>query len=228
MSNFDGQHLIEKFDSKKSGAISGQRLAKVGYKTTKDKTTGQTIAPKYLSVCASVPYLSNSAIEANIARLLPYIKNMVENAQDGVIRSLYESSDGMLTAVTDQDISLDAVIGFLEAESSGGRLTKEFIEAWYLANVHDTVYLLLAEKLGYEGNLTPEQDATIGRHTKGYKDMFASLAGGKTFYQPNLVKKLRKVLELSSLVDSDDTAAKLDARLAKMLEVKPIEELVEL
>lgn len=221
MSNFTGSHLVEKFDSSTSKALSGQRLAKCRYKTTAKQ------AAKFPSVCVSVPFIADSTISENMARLLPYVKGMVENAQDGVIRSLYESSDGNLSAVSDQDISIDAIIGFLEAESTGGRLTKEFIEAWFATAVHDTVYLLIAEKLGFtgEGEFTPEQDATIGKHVAGYKGMFASLAGGKTFYQPNQVKSLRKVLEM---VDSDDTAGKLDARLAKMLEVKPIEELLEL
>ena len=94
---------------------------------------------------------------------------MVENAQDGVIRSLYESSDGSLSAVSDADISIDAIIGFLEAESTGGRLTKEFIEAWFATSVHDALYVVIADKLHYDGLLTPEQECTVEKHINGYK-----------------------------------------------------------
>lgn len=219
MSNFSTSHLVTRFDSKKSQALSGQRLAKVGY-----KTTAKTPA-KFPSVCASVPFLAQDAIAENIPALMGHIRTMLENAQDGVLRSLYESSGGLLSQVTDSDISIAACIGFLDAESQGSRLTKEFIEAWFADSVQEYLVAIIAEKLGYDGELTPEQDATIIRHVNGYKGLYASLAGGKTMLQDNQINSLRKVLEL---VDSDDTSVKLLARLNAMQNKPKIEELLEL
>ena len=219
MSNVSIAHTLEVFSSKTSVALSGQRLAKIKYKNT-DKTPA-----KFPSVCASVPFISSDLIIGNVDRLVPYFRTFLESAQDGIIRSLYESSEGSLSQILDSEIGIDSICGFLEAESTGGRLTKEFIESWFSSAVSDTLYVVIADKLKYDGLLTPEQEITVQKHIKGYKDMYSSLAGGKTFYQPSQVKSLRNVL---ALIETDETSAKLDARLGKMLEVKPIEELLEL
>lgn len=225
MSNFSQAHTINGFDSKSSKAFSGQRLAKVGYKSTKDKTTGKTVPPKFPSVCASIPYIENALIEENASRLVPYIKGMLENAQDGIIRSLYESSDGTLSQVLDSDISIDAIIGFLEAESQGSRLTKEFLEAWYDSNMSETVMALAIEKLKYSGELTPEQELKIAQVSKGYKDIVSSLAGGKTLLQPPVIKQLKNVMEL---IELDDTGTKLQNKLIAMENKPTIESVLEL
>lgn len=225
MSNVSTAHTVTLFDAKKSQALFGQRLAKVGYKSTKDKETGKSIPPKYPSVCTSVPVIQESDFAPHMQALMPHIRAMLENAQDGVVRSLYESADGALTQVTDSDISVQACIGWLEAESTGGRLTKEFIEAWFKTSVYDYLVAIVAEKLGYTDTLTPEQEATIERHVAGYRGLYASLAGGKTVLQESQIRSLSKVLEL---VDTDDTCEKLKARLTSMLAKPKIEELLEL
>ena len=219
MSHFPSTHLVTAFDSAKSQALSGQRLAKIRYKTTAKQ------AAKFPSVCVSVPPLADSEIMDNLPALKTHIRAMLEAAQDGVIRSLYEAAGGNLTSVQDSDISVIACIGYLNAEAEGGRLTKETIEAWFDSSLAEYVTALIAEKLGYDGALTVEQEATIGKHVKGYKDMYSALAGGKTMYQPNQIASLRKVL---GLVDTDELATKLDARLAGMLSKPKMEDLLEL
>jgi len=219
MSHFPSTHLVTAFDSAKSQALSGQRLAKIRYKTTAKQKA------KFPSVCVSVPPLADSEIMDNLPALKVHIRAMLEAAQDGVIRSLYETSDGTLTSVQDSDISVQACIGYLVAESEGSRLTKETIEAWFDSSLAEYVTALIAEKLGYGDELSPEQEATVGKHVRGYKDMYSSLAGGKTMYQPNQIASLRKVL---GLVDTDEIAGKLDARLSGMLNKPKMEELLEL
>jgi len=221
MSTFSQAHTVTLFDAKKSQALTGQRLAKVRYKTTAKQVA------KFPSVCASVPFLSHDAIEESIAALLPHIRLMLENAQDGVIRSLYESSEGSLSLVTDSDISIAACIGFLETVEAGTRLTKEFIESWFSSNVQEMLEAVIVEKLGFVGDkeLTPEQSVTISKHCNGYKDLYASLAGGKTILQPTQISSLLKVLDL---VDSDEVGDKLKARLVSMQNKPKIEELLEL
>jgi len=95
MSHFPTQHLITRFDAKKSQPLTGQRLAKIRYKTT-EKTPA-----KFPSVCASVPFLENDVIMAAAPKLVSHIREMLQNAQDGCIRSLYESRDGTLSAIDD-------------------------------------------------------------------------------------------------------------------------------
>jgi hypothetical protein len=221
MSNFSTAHTVTAFDAKKSQALNGQRLAKIRYKTTEKQ------AAKFPNVCVSVPFVSSEAFEnvETIKQLAPHIRAMLENAQDGIIRSLYESAEGSLSLVTDSDISIDACIKYLNAESEGGRLTKEFIGAWFDTSVSDYLFALMVEKLGYGDTLTVEQETTVKRHMAGYKGLYESLAGGKTMLQENQIKSLSKVLEL---VDTDDTSMKLQARLNGMLNKPKIEELLEL
>ena len=219
MSHFPSTHLVTAFDSAKSQALSGQRLAKIRYKTTAKQ------AAKFPSVCVSVPPLDDSEIMDNLPALKVHIRAMLEAAQDGVIRSLYEVSEGKLSSVQDQDISVVACIGFLNAESEGGRLTKETIDAWFDASLGEYVTALIVEKLSYGDDLTPEQEHTVSRHVKGYKDMYSALAGGKTIYQPNQIASLRRVL---GLVDSSEVGEKLEARLQGMLSKPKMEDLLEL
>lgn len=219
MSNVSIAHTVTKFDAKLSQALTGQRLAKCRYKTTAKQ------AAKYPSVCVSVPYIAQDDITSNIPALVTHIRYMLENAQDGIIRSLYETSDGALSQVTNNDLSIASCISFMEAENEGTRLTKEFIESWFDSSVKDYVYTLITEKLGYGDNLTVEQDMTVCKHVNGYRGMYSALAGGKTMYQPNQIASLKRVLDI---VDTDDTQVKLLARLNKMLETPKIEDLLEL
>ena len=219
MSHFPSTHLVTAFDSAKSQALTGQRLAKIRYKTTAKQ------AAKFPSVCVSVPPLVDSEIMDNLPALKVHIRAMLEAAQDGVIRSLYESAGGALSSVQDSDISVVACIGYMNAESEGGRLTKETIDAWFDASLGEYVTALIVEKLGYGEDLTPEQEHTVSRHVRGYKDMYSALAGGKTIYQPNQIGSLRRVL---ALVDSSEVGEKLEARLQSMLSKPKMEELLEL
>lgn len=219
MSNFSSAHTVTLFDAKKSQALTGQRLAKARYKSTAKNPA------KFPSICVSVPFISHDDITANVGNMLGHIRAMLENAQDGIIKSLYESADGAVITVTDSDISIDACIKYLESESTGGRLTIEFLNAWFDTAARETVMALIAEKLGYEGDTTPEQDATIDKHTAGYRDLIASLAGGKTILQPKQISSLKIVI---GLLDTDETTEKLMNRLIGMENRPKVEDLLEL
>lgn len=229
MSNISSTHTVTVFDSAKSQAFNGQRLVKATYKsTTKD---GKTIPPKYQGVCASIPVMQWNDVSEHIPALKEHIIELVSKAQDGIFKALYESRGGMMAQVQDSDLCMESVIGFLDAESSGGRLTKEFLEAWFNSDVLESAYVVFAEKLGFgsgsdsDSELTPEQDATILRHLNGYKDMFSALSGGRTIYTPAQVKNLQKLL---ALIPESDISVKLDKKLEAMLVTKPIAELLEL
>ena len=221
MSHFPTAHLLTKFVAGQSQALTGQRLAKIGYKSSPKSPA------KFPSVCVSVPVIDRDDILGNIEALIPHVRNMLCAAQDGIVRSLYESSQGALSQVNDSEIGVQECISFLNAEASGGRLTKELIEAWFSASVFDYLFVIIGEKLRYdmEEELTLEQEATIKKHVNGYKGLFESLAGGKTILQPNQITSLGKVLEL---IDDSEIGEKLKGRLAQMSKKEKIEELLEL
>ena len=209
MSNVSTVHDVKPF---KAGdkALTGQRLAKVGYKKTKDQ-------PNPLpSVAVSVPFIQPDDITANVQKLLPYIGAMLEDTQDKIIRSLYESSGGNLKIVQDQEISVSACIAYLSAEKEGNRLTKESIEQWFTLTLYERVLVWIGGKLGYDmENLTPEQLVTMEKHTKIYKEIMGALAGGATILAEKQIKGMRGALEL--VEDSDDPmVSRLSARLDTM------------
>ena len=174
------RHSLVLFTAGESKPQSGQRLAKIGYKQTEAMTKKGEVAP--LSVCASVPQVSVDDVRANIDRLLPYIGTMIENAQDGIIRSLYESAGHTLIAVDDADISVSACIGYLAAEAAGDRLKKDVIEQWFDSEVKENLTVFLAEKLGFS-ELTPENCKVVDKHVATYRGLISSLAGGKTILE---------------------------------------------
>lgn len=219
MSNVSTSHNVNPFIAGKSEPLTGQRLARIGYKKTKDN-------PNPLqSVCVSIPHIAPNWITENVNRLLPYIGTMLENAQDGIIRSLYETSQGALGTVHDSDIGIEAIIGFLEAESTGGRLTGEFLSAWFDANLSENLTVIIADKLRF--NLeTEEQIKTVERHLNGYKGLIVSLAGNKTMLQPNQIAGIRKALDVAA--NDDATVSRLRAKLDTMEKKEKLEDLLEL
>lgn len=219
MSNISNRHQVQPFTAGESKPLSGQRLAKVGYKTSK-KTPA-----KYKSICVSVPQINPDDVMGNIQRLLPHVGTMLENAQDGIIRSLYEQSDGSLQTVGDSDISIQACIAFLDAEAAGDRLKKEHIENWFDAEISENLFVLVAEKLGFtEPN--EDQTAVIQKHVKTYRDVISMLAGGKTRLEEKQIKGCRVALSLGDT--NSGIGQKLVNRLDAMERTPKIEDMLEL
>lgn len=217
MSVINNRHTVVPFVSGESKPMQDQRLAKITYKPRGNKPA------KFPSVCVSVPQINVSEVENNIKRLLPHIGTMLENAQDGVIRSMYESSEGQLKEVSDDDLNLNSILAFLEAEATGSRLTADKIKEWFKAEVAENLTVVLAEKLGFQ-DMNDAQLETIGKHLNVYAEAFASLNGKLVFMPQDRVKKLQDVLALAS-DGENDVCVKLSAKLSAMME-KPMEELL--
>lgn len=219
MSNVSNRHSVIPFKAGITKPLSDQRLAKVGYKSTEKNKA------KYPSIAVSVPKFVFDPTPENVSLVRGIIEEKMADAQDGIIRSLYESSDGTLLSVSDDDISFRACVNFLNAESEGGRLTKAFLEQWFDANVHDNLFVVIAEKLGFN-DPNPEQEIVIGNKVKVYKELISALSGGATTYVPQQIQGVRRALEIASV--DDDTAKKLEQRLKKMETPVKIEEMLEL
>jgi len=149
--------------------------------------------------------------------------------QDSVIRSLYENASGKLSVVTDDDISVNACIAFLEAEAAGDRLKKEHIEAWFDRVCADNTATLIAEKLGFASDgqeLTQDQNIVIAKHVKTYRDILSMLAGGKTILTPVQIKSCKTVIDVCE--DDSGIGQKLMARLTAMESPKKVAEFLEL
>jgi plasmid maintenance system antidote protein VapI len=203
MSNVSSSHIIEAF-SNKSKALSGQRLAVISYKTRKDGTKEND------SQCVSVPMVADVTEQQMIA-FKPYILGMIEDTQDKIVRALIAEGAKL---VNDADITIDAVLAYLDDESKGSRLTKDVITEWFNASVADVLTVAIADKLGFSDVPTEGQTKQLNQQINVYREKFASLAGGKTSFAPDVATKLQKVLELTN--DDDAMAVRFNARLEKM------------
>ena len=223
MSVIGNRHNLAAFTAGTSKAQSGQRLAKVGYKQTAAMSAKGEIAPA--SVCASVPMIAMADIEQHITRLLPYIGAMLESAQDGIIRSLYESSGYVMGSVSDDDISVSACISYLAAEAAGDRLNKDAIGVWFDSEISENLTVFVAEKLGFS-ELTPDALKTCAKHVGIYRDLIGSLAGGKTILTPQQINGCKKAIALCA--SADRIAQRLNDRLVAMESPKKQSEFLEI
>jgi hypothetical protein len=217
MSQVSNRHSVVPFIAGKTVAFPLQRLAKVGWKTTKNTKA------KFANIAVSVPVLANEDIEAHVSNLMPFVRALCETAQDGIIRSLYESNNGTTQSVSDDEIGMASILAFLESESTGGRLTKDAIEKWFDESMKDNLYVVIAEKLGFN-DPSENQEKVIGQHIAGYKGVFSSLAGGKTFLQPKQIQSCKTAL---GLVD-DEMSQRLVKRLEQMEKTPDVVELLGL
>ncbi len=217
--SISNRHPLSLFVAGESKPMSGQRLAKVGYKQTEAMTKRGETAPD--SVCASLPQIPPEDITANITRLLPYICTMLENAQDGIVRSLYESADHTLISISDDDISVDQCISFMAAEAAGDRLSKDAVLAWFDAEIRENLAVMIAEKLGFD-DMGPDQMPVINKHVGVYREVIGTLASGKTTLAQKQINGCRSALKLVQN-PKDRICAKLSERL-DLMEKKQITE----
>ena len=210
MSNVSSRHAVIPYVAGTSTPFSGQRLSVVRYrKTEKAAAEGKDQLP---AVCASVPWVAPAEITASLSQLMPAIADMLADAQDGILKARYEASQGALTDITDDDISVAACISFMAARTTGAtRLTKEAVESWFDRSMHDPLYLLIAEKLGY-ADITPAAHDTVEKHVRIYRDVFALLAG-KTVLAVKQRESLKVALGLPDVSPDDAIAVALRERI---------------
>ena len=202
MSVISSRHSVSLFKSGESKALSGQRLSKIGY--NKMKKNGKE-TQKFPSICVSVPpiKLSQDDFNSYSSSFSQIIKERIEDLQDSIIRSLYESSGGTLTSVSDEEISLKACLGFLDSQKkSKETLTKQELSSWFKENVEDNLTVVFCGKLGFT-ELSEENEEKIQKYIKAYHDLFCefSAPSSKISLTPVQIEQVKKVLDISSVED---------------------------
>lgn len=230
MSIISNVHSLVPFISGESKPMNGQRLAKVGFKKTKDN-------PNPLpSVCASVPFLQQEEVMGQINALLPHIGTMLEGVQDSIIRALYEASQGQRKEVRDEEISVQACIAFLSAEQAGSRISADSIKAWFespqnLATPLSRAIIMDALKYGDEWEeLTEEQQNTVSKHVGVYCEVFQMLAGKnltRSSFSDKQWHRLNQILETIVAENPEDAfGKKLADKMAVISKAVKAEELI--
>lgn len=205
-------HSVVTYDGKNK-PFTGQRLAKVTWKTNNDKTSAYYNI-KRESKCVSLPVVASAELVANITALSPHLVAYLHSVQDKMVREMLDSQNNCVSIST-QDISIPAIIEYLEGSDESGRLTKESVAAWFDSTVADSLSLLLAEKLGISDVPTDAESAKVLEVVGAFKSKIAALAGGKTSYEPKVCKSLINAL---AVVGSDDAlAVRFTSRLQKMV-----------
>lgn len=223
MSNISNRHNVVSFISGKSEALTGQRLIVAKY-----KSTAKTPA-KYPNVCASVPAMVLESREAIPEALIPHINAWLLEQQDAVFKSVYESNGGVLSSVSDDELSIPAIIGYLSAVSVSGRLTKESIEVWYKSDMEGVIKVTAAVKKGFIGadaadsdfEVTDAQEIQLDLISNSYRDLFSGLAGGATKYDSDIQASLLRML---GLVGESSMSERLMERVKGMNKVQSIAE----
>lgn len=195
MSNVSSQHSVVPFVSGETKPLTGQRLAKVGYKKTKECPN----PPK--SIAVSLPQLSDDELLQSAPKLLAVLRESCESIQDKIIRSLYESREYNLDRVSDAEIGIDSIAAYASSEQSGGRITKEYLEQWFDANMRDNLTVVIADKLGFE-ELNPEQLDVVNEHLAGCRGLIASITGNKTMLTMQQIVGIRRAIDVSAVGDS--------------------------
>jgi len=133
----------------------------------------------------------------------------LENAQDGILRSLYESSGGTLTSVSDDELSIEQCIAWMNADRAGSRLNAESIGAWFDSSCADAIVVTAAEKLQTDNVDDPRIVATVKR----FRDMLCMLTGKSAVTQVQLDLASR-ALDISEC--DDEMAQKLRQKITDL------------
>lgn len=218
MSTISNRHVFVTYESGKTKAFTGQRLASFSWKTCTDKDS-LWFGMKKGSKAVSIPHIADAEITNNIAMLLPHFRNYLEGVQDKIIRAKLEQNHDSVD-IGENEINIQAIYEYLEdSDSSGGRLTKEAVGNWFVEQIQDHLMLALAAKLGCSDTPTKQESDHIEKICGDFKGKISALAGGKTHYESKLCDALIKCLSLNS---EDMLSQRFIARLEKMKEQEQV------
>lgn len=187
MSNISNRHNLVKFVSGESKPFSGQRLAKIGYKGEGKFSD---------SMCVSLPQISNEVekkLKESPEMFLSILVEAIHKAQDGIVKSLWESSGATMQSIGDDEVSLSACLAFIESTQGIGRLTKDFLKAWFTESMAENLSVIFAEKLSLDVN-----HPKISQLLNGYCGMVESLAAPKISLSHKQMENLISVMAYSS------------------------------
>lgn len=181
MSVIGNRHTLTQL-KKDSKPFENQRLVRV---IAKKDGEGNYNANLTQSLCVSVPRVVDAQIAEAINQLMPHIGRMIEDAQDVIIRELRLETG--CNEVDDEDISIAKVIAYLDAEGTGSRLTKEYLEKWFVESYSDVAAEFICTMNKWDAEtLGEEQTKVVVQKTKLLASMFSGFSSGK--YAPDIPK----------------------------------------
>ena len=205
-------HMVTVFDTLKSKALDEtQRLSLITRKNT-EKTLAANNGVKLVSQCVSIPTFSLTSEQ--ILGLKIYVQDMVESAQDSLIRSLIDAG---ATSIADEQITFDCIVSHMTMERASSRLKKEAILHWWNDEVLPLFIAYSEPKLGIITGqpVTEVQAKKLEVTCNAWRDLFASVAG-RSLIDKDKINHLKNML--SKLEVNDSMAKKVTMRLDAMLQ----------
>lgn len=197
--------------NKDSKPLSGQRLARLIAK--KNRNDEYESAHLTQSMCVSVPMIGYDEIGEQIEQLMPHIQGMLEDAQDACIREfrLQHGRD----EIPQDAISIQAIVTYLEESSKGSRITKEWMQSWFIESYGDAASQFIRNAIdGAADEIIQSKVAVI-------RDMFAGFASAR--YSPE-IPKLKAMIRFISYIGPDNCDARMTAIGRKCTQILAIKE----
>lgn len=196
--------------SKEPKALPEQRLVRL---ISKKKERSDNLQ---VSLAVSIPTVSVESVRKYADALMPHVARLVQDTQDKIIRE-YRIKTGADT-ISDGDISIQAVIEYLNADAAGDRVSAEYLQGWFMDGYADTARDWITAKLG--GNVASE---VLDTKVNVLRDMFAGWSSPKN--SPN-IPSLKAMIEFIGEIPEDSIDSRMEVigeRAIRMLEKKEAE-----
>lgn len=212
MSNVSNTHTFQVLD-KDSKPLSGQRLIRLIAKSDRDgKYKSENLTS---SMCVSVPYVTDTEVIDVIDKLIPHVIALVQDTQDKLARE-FRIQYGR-NELPQAAIGMDAVIAYLGESAAGDRVTKEYLQEWFISTYATIAADWITAVAG--GNISSD---VVEKKVSVLCDMFAGWASPK--YSPN-IPQLRAMIRFTQHTDmsSDSRMQMMSEKCHKMLAKKESE-----
>ena len=214
--------------TKNSRALTGQRLARVIAKAATAESAGwikkdsgwyhQNLTE---SAVISIPVLKDADIsDAQMSALKPHIVNLLQDAQDKILKD-YKLAGA--SEVSDEEISVDACIKYLDQNVGGGRITAEYLSEWfkesYSLQAAEFVAHMLSLPVDKMDEWTADMVQVVEKKVNSLSALFAGFASSK--YSPS-IPQCRGMVKFGEFLSesADARMTQLAAKAAKILAEK--------
>lgn len=208
MSNITGlipaNHSFVALD-KNTTALTGQRLVRLIAKSARGTNTPSNPNLPH-SLAVSIPYVTMESVVAHIDKLIPHVIGMVQDTQDKIIRE-YRIETGK-DDINQALIDVDAVIAWLDQSATGERVSKEYLQDWFVSEYEDVTKQWINQIAGGELN-----EDIVQQKTNLMRDMLAGWASPK--YSPNIPSLKAQIRFMSACVDNEVSDARMNGILDK-------------
>ena len=200
-----------------AGAVAKNRDADVNARFVTLKASEAVNRP---AKCVEVPMLNLDAMKVAIntnGKVLAMAVGLFEDYQSKMIQ--LDIAKGKETIYA-SNISLDAMILNFESDvSTGGRISKDKIIAWFDSALADSLTVAFANKLGIGNAPTEPETKKLAMIIDAYKANFSKLAGREVSISPDDKVKLESAIALanaelpltSKLVDIINEASNMES-----------------